>query len=272
LLPLVAMPADFLECVRAVKGQTDSVIIGVSCGKDSLAVLDLCSQHFKAIAAYFMYVVEGLEFQERYLGYLERCYGIQIIRIPHWGNSYRLRRSYMRPHTSAAQCPIVRPGDIRNYIRQKTGMDWTATGEKCSDSLDRRKWMQPIRGISEKNRLFYPLWNWTDRNVYAYLQRQKILLPVDYRIFGQSFRLDRPEHLTAVQRHYPDDYAKIVKVYPELPAAIAREQFRTARQASEVHGGADQPEAVEERGLQSPLNQQVGEEEAQGSTGQGGAG
>lgn len=264
-----------LSAVRAVAALTDAVIIGVSCGKDSLAVLELCSKHFSRIAAYFMYQIPGMSFQERYLGFLERRYKVQIIRLPHWTLGKRFQSAAYRPQTSLSlACPAIKAPDVREHVRRQTGIDWFATGEKICDSMDRRKWLQGMKGINRPARLLYPIWNWSDAATYGYLKRNAIPLPPDYRLFGQSFGHFRAPILRAIRDEFPNDFAKIKNVFPLIEAVIARDDYRRARagETPELRPGANPPLEAFECALQPPDDRQARAQETEGSVGEGGTG
>ena len=65
--------------IKTQASVTDSVIVGFSGGKDSIVTLDLCFRYFKTVKPYFMYLVPGLDFQEKMLKrYEERLNSIFI--------------------------------------------------------------------------------------------------------------------------------------------------------------------------------------------------
>lgn len=223
-----------LSTLSALRERTDSVIVAVSRGKDSLALLDLACRHFSRVEAFCMHVVAGLSFVENYLAYLERRYHVTIDRVPHWWLSHAFRQGTYRPLTRS--CPKITIRDVQEAQRRRTGLHWFLSGEKACDSLQRRGMLNSMAGgkfmpaIDDRAGVCYPLAWWTDRQVYAYLKTRQIPLPADYRILGRSFstQLDG-KTLSLLAEHYHDDIAKIEEVFPFCRAAILQHRLARSR-------------------------------------------
>ena len=114
---------------------TDSVIVGFSGGKDSIVTLDLCFRYFKRVVPFFMYLVPGLEFQEKMLRWYENKYNTEIIRVPHFEVSEFLKYGSFTLYDH--DIDIVGITDSYEYIRQQSGIHWIAAGERCADSIVR---------------------------------------------------------------------------------------------------------------------------------------
>ena len=82
---------------------TDSVIVSFSMGKDSIVALDFAYKHFNHVYPFFMYLVPGLEFQERDLRRYEQQYDTKIIRVPHFENSEFFRYGSFREPDETVQ-------------------------------------------------------------------------------------------------------------------------------------------------------------------------
>jgi len=226
----------------AIAEGIDSVIVGVSGGMDSVAALDLCRQHFKRVAAYNMYLVPGLSFQDRYLSYLEKRYSITIERLPHWVLSRMYRTCVFRhPTSQSAQTPRLSVSDIDAYVRQKFGIEFIATGEKYSDSIERNTQIVQCNGINHTRKRIYPLAWFKHEDVQHHLARQSIMLPPDYRLVlekshrGNFGGLISFRELIPIRDNYPQDYEKICRYFPLAPAQLQRYEQLQERERNNPH-------------------------------------
>lgn len=213
------------------------ILVGVSCGKDATATLDLCCQHFgpENVVAYFQYLVPDLSFQSSYLAYLERRYSpLEIIRLPHWLLSSLYRSSTFREPTAAsAACSPVRIRDVSAYLLKLTGIRWMATGEKACDSVERNAQIRHCDAIDPKRRRIYPIAYLSDGAVFSYLRSRHIALPPEYGSLGlsRSFGSLWYREIAPIREKAPADYAKLLRHFPMLETQIVRYEMRAERQA-----------------------------------------
>lgn len=221
-----------LDVIRRAKAQgIEKVICAVSGGKDSVANLALCCEHFGAenVRAYMMFFVAGLSFQEKYLRYLEGRFGVPILRLPHWGLTRLFRQAALRHPTPDAKQPrTTRIRDIENFVRVKTGVHWVATGERYRDSIQRQAQIKNCQGINPTRGRLYPVGYWTTAAVFNYLKSHQIALPGDYTAMrtDKSFGSLWAEQLIGIRDRYPDDWLKIKAMFPFVEAQIVRFELR----------------------------------------------
>ena len=218
-----------LGVIKAVKqAGIEEVIVAYSAGKDSLAVLELCVEHFKRVVPYFMYVVPGLEFQEQHMRYVEERYDLKILRVPDWRLGGVLRNAICRHQTQGATTsPKIKWRDVEQYIRQKTGLHWIASGERCADSLQRRGMIVASDGICPARGHFYPVGWWRTQDIASFLSMRNVLLSSEYRIMsdGHNFGGIGPRQLYDIKKHYPEDFKKILKLFPLAEIQVVRRQI-----------------------------------------------
>lgn len=208
------------EVVRTASKLTKKILVGFSGGKDSAATLDLCFQHFPVVQPYFMYIVKGLEFQERTLRYYEKRYKCNIIRIPHFmASDFMQGGSFRMPDFSV---PTVKTIDIYNYLRNQTGIYWIAGGERIADSIVRRAMIKHSGAIDRKRGRIYPLAYWNKKQVLAYVKLRRLPLSLENRVLGFSFRGLQGKDLYKIKQAFPADYERIKNVFPLIDAAVKR--------------------------------------------------
>ncbi len=197
---------------------TDSVIVAFSGGKDSIVTLDLCFKYFKNVVPFFMYLVPDLEFQEDMLRRYEKRYNTEIIRLPHFEVSEFLKYgSFTMPDFNV---DVVKITDTYEYLRQKTGIFWISAGERCADSIVRNAMIKKSGSIDYKRGRFYPLAYWKKQEVLEYIKYKKLYLSPEQKKLGFSFRSLAGSELAVIKEHYPNDFEKILKVYPLAGASV----------------------------------------------------
>jgi sulfate adenylyltransferase subunit 2 len=188
-----------------------------SSGKDSICLLDICAQHFKKVFIVNMFFVENLEHINKYLEFSKIKYkNVEVITIEHWTMTH-LRRAgvYQLPQTKAKLKKLI---DTDNELRLLTGCNLTCYGMKKSDSLHRNLMLKtyPENGMfCEKTNKIYPLSNWTNKEVLAYIKQHKLPEPITYtqgkKSQGLGFNIDC---FLFLERYYPNDLQEIYKKYP----------------------------------------------------------
>lgn len=214
------MGAILFESIKTASKITDTVLVGFSSGKDSIVTFDLCTKYFKNVIPYFMYLVPGLEFQERTLRYYEKRYNTEIIRIPHFELS-----DFFRYGTFRNPDPDVRIVSITEeyeYLRMKTGAYWIAGGERISDSIVRRAMIKNSGSIDQKRGRIYPVAEWNKKEILQYIKHHKLYLCPANRKLGFSFRSLAGEDLYKIRELYPADYEKILHYFPFAGAGVRR--------------------------------------------------
>jgi phosphoadenosine phosphosulfate reductase len=219
----VANQAGLYDVVRTAAMMTDRVLVAYSGGKDSVVTLDLCHKHFKHVAVFFMYQVPGLSFQERTLRWAEARYGIEILRLPHFGTSWAFREGLLAQFDDSVSRVTV--ADTYAYVREQLGTYWIAGGERIADSIIRRAMIVKSGAIDDKRGRISPLAHWRKAHVKSYITQHGLHVSEEAQALGFSFRELAPRDLAAVKQHYPDDFEKIVRMYPMAEAAVKRYEF-----------------------------------------------
>ena len=206
------------------------IIVSFSTGKDSLAVLDLCVKRFKRVVGFYMYHVPDLSFEEDVIVWAEKRYGIEITRIPHWDISRMLRNGVLR--RNLADVPVMRINETDDLMRDKFGIEYIASGETKGESIQRRGMLSALgpstvrEGVwDHKRRRYFPIADWNRATVFNYLKRNHIPIPAYYSKMRTSFGRMQAEELQSIHDQYPEDYEKILVIFPFAEAIRQRVQL-----------------------------------------------
>lgn len=202
------------KTIDAVREETDGIIVFCSLGKDSLVTLDLIYKRFKRVVCVFMYFVPNLEHIDRWVNWCKARYPkVEFMEVPHWNLSYILRGGlYCVPNPKVK---LIKLADVIRAIRLKTGLYYTFLGMKKADGMNRRLMLKSYEGNNyQNNGLVYPIANWTQKDVLAYMRQSNLPEPIRYSLkasSGAGFNLDC---FLWLRENYPQDLQKIYKTFP----------------------------------------------------------
>lgn len=191
-----------------------------SCGRDSIVMLDLfISFAPKSIGSVvFMYYCPGLSYEEKILDYYERRYGLAPIhRIAHPDCMYLVNER--------ARGRKLRVADAEKRIRAEFEAEWVAWGFRKEESLERRGQLALApKGIDWKYRKLFPIGEWSRRHTAAWVKDRRLLLPPEYKNGLRDLNTFKGDSLLYIHHNYPDDYRRIVDMYPDVEGELMRAQ------------------------------------------------
>jgi 3'-phosphoadenosine 5'-phosphosulfate sulfotransferase (PAPS reductase)/FAD synthetase len=221
--------------IDTVRPESDEIILMYSGGKDSQVLLDMLTKKFNKVHACFMYLVEGLEHQERFLRMAERVYpNVQVHRMPHYGLSIALRHGqYCNPHPGLR---LIKLADIEKAMRKRVGEHWICYGMKKVDSLNRNLMLRnyELEGITRSSRKIYPLSLWKQTDCLSYIKKRKLMQPVNYGLKSNSsgMALDGAI-LHWLKENYPDDLRKVLAVFPHAEKLLFDFEYHKNKKQNE---------------------------------------
>lgn len=221
------MSTALFDPIKTMSKLTDSVVVGLSTGKESVVTLDLCCRYFKNVSAYHMYICKNLGFVERTLQWYENKYGIEVLRLPHPDLCEFFHYGSFRPGDESF--PIMSFNEAFNYIRVTTDTFWIACGERAKDSVFRLGLINTAGSIDENRGRFYPLAQWNKKEVLEYIKHHRLKLGEESRYLGSSFYGLHGKCLIQIKKHFPEDYEKLLHLYPFAEAGVKREEERLLR-------------------------------------------
>lgn len=205
---------DTNKIIDAIRLKTDSIILFCSLGKDSLALLDLSYPKFDRIVCVFMYFVKDLEHIKRWIGWVKVKYPkIEFVQVPHWNLTYILHDGmYCVPNP---EVKLLKLADIVKAIQLRYGIYYAFLGMKKADGMNRRLMLKGYEANGyENNGLCYPLADWTQKDIFAYMKQKQLPEPIRYgnkASNGIGFNIDC---FLWLRKNYPADLQKILKAFP----------------------------------------------------------
>lgn len=202
-----------------------SIVIGMSGGKDSLAVAEVVARSgaFSRVEFLSMELIPGLEMFRRPIERAAARYGVPVHFVPHWDTARLLKHAVLRPHiVGAYKITKLRLKDIELAVTKRTGIEWFAYGERAADSIVRRIYTRECDGVQAEWRRLWPIYDWKKAEVLRYLQLRRIPMPEkigDRMTSGVSLE---PRVLKHIKENHPDDYRKIEAIFPQCGAQLFR--------------------------------------------------
>lgn len=202
------------ESIDAIRVKTDSAILFLSLGKDSLVLLDLLYPRFKKVVCVFMYFVKDLEHINRWIGWVKAKYPkIEFVQVPHWNLTYILRGGlYCVPNPKVK---LLKLADVVKAMQLRYGIQYAFLGMKKADGMNRRLMLNGYQANDyENNGLVYPLAEWNQRDILAYMKQNGLPEPIRYSLkasSGVGFNLDC---FLWLEKNFPQDLQRIYKVFP----------------------------------------------------------
>ena len=221
---------NYNQIISRLREQTNEVILFHSgTGKDSIMLCDLCSKSFDRVVCVFMYLVKGLDYENRYINWAKKKYpNIEFIQVPHYALGSFIRNGYLGIEKTD-KYPKTTISKIDEKIRKKTGLSWSIYGFKKVDGITRRVMLnQTDNGIYHKTGKCYPLLDLKNSDVLNYIKENDLIEPFNYGTTKPSSGCDisTPEFQAYLKKYYPNDLEKIYAQFPLAKAILFKyEQF-----------------------------------------------
>ena len=238
------------KTISAARLQSGRAIVFFSCGKDSIALLDMVAPVFDEVVCVFMYFVPGLAHIERYLNDAATRYkNVQVIQKEHFINT-TIRRNgiFCLPQKQK----ILTLSDIDAQVRQETGISLSFYGSKKNDGMNRRIMLNTYGElpIQQKTQKYYPLADFSNKDVLSYIRTKRLPVPIKYGTKasnGLGFNLDC---FLWMRHNEPNDLEKIYQQYPLSRKILFDYDHAAKNKAPDVRGEDGTPKPTPKRAVQ----------------------
>ncbi len=219
-----------LLCERIAEQSNGVGIVSFSMGKDSLASALQMARYFDRLEYVFLYMVPNLEFQQKSLAYYEDKLGKRILRMPNPSLYAQIEANMYQPvhHLDTIWDMDLYPAtydDIFAAAKEDLALPqdtWVGVGNRMADSLMRRTSILVSGADNPKRNQFFPVFDWSTRQVVDTITGAGWKLPVDYRIWGRSFDGFDYRFLRPLKDNFPDDYGRVKEFFPLVELELLR--------------------------------------------------
>jgi sulfate adenylyltransferase subunit 2 len=222
-------PFDILQLIRK---ETPKIILFNSlAGKDSIMLLDMCSQMFEHVYCVYMYYVPDLEHMNRFKRFFDKQYqNVTWSQTEHFAtNSYKKYGLYGYP--AEPKLKKLNLAMITNNFRKQLNLEWVIFRSKQSDGLSRRLQLKTydFEAIDWNKKKAYPLSKFTNKEVLQYIKVNNCIEPLNYgdKRPSQSNDITDGVFLSWCKKNFPDDLQKIFNLFPECELILFRHENQT---------------------------------------------
>ena len=209
------MGKNLYGAIKEISQFTNPCLVCFSTGRDSVVMLDLMMKYYKGEMKFvYFYFVPNLSYKEKLLRYYETKYNIKIERKPYWVTlSYMLGKE-------------IKQGEYMKWLRSEYNISYIVMGTRRCETLHRSIILKNINGVDERNHYFYPVVDWTQKQVSSYVKMHNLPIGEEYKD-GFKHDLSTPDHLGLlyIKNQYPEDYEKIISTFPNLEAGVKKLEF-----------------------------------------------
>ena len=235
---------EHMKEIRKAVG-SDTIVVSLSLGKDSIATLALCSMVFKNIYCFVAEMLPKRMRDRQYAEYIREFFpNIRKINFyPHPVFVKELSNDQFKLHTHYKD-PFYENGEeepegfdydysyetLKNHLLLESGIDPTniyqAVGVKMSDSLNRRISLNRIGYVNYKEKIVYPVRDFTTNGIYNFLKYKGIKLNPDYEFYGSSFDGISAKYWVNAYRKDPETWEMITAYNPMAKAYVYKDLFK----------------------------------------------
>ena len=241
ILPTYSTEATDGLCREIAKKSNRTCFIMLSRGKDSLCAWLQCLKYFDRVIPFHCALLPGYQHVTEYLSYLEVMFNAKVLRM--LGEDLRMslvRYAYQdRPWECAEidekfEDVSYSKLDILGYLRMKFNLPraWCAVGISKNDSIDRLIYCRKNNGRNERNRTFYPCWDWPREEILNTIADAGLCLAPEYKYSRRSLGgVPGAAYNRILKEHFPRDWETTKLWYPLAEVKNYREDMIDANYA-----------------------------------------
>ena len=219
----IQQPGNLFLPVKTIATLTGRVMVFFSTGKDSVCTLDLISKYLekeKYDIVHFYYY-KNLSIREKVLQFYERKIGKQIIRLPHPERAWFFKRMGVKDVKTR-----VVINDTEAYLKKQYKCQYVAYGHRLAENLTRRAMLKHVKdGVDRKTERVYPVLFFKKAHVLGYIEKNRLLLPIDYEYGWHDINVFKGEPLLWLYNNFREDYGRIKREFPFIEEDLKKAQW-----------------------------------------------
>ena len=228
-------------CKEISRKSNGVCILGFSSGKDSVCAWLQLKKYFHTIIPFHCCLIPHMRLRDEALAYYEREFECdRILRTQDSSLIMDLRRMvFQLPEDEEAiegfDFYDYDKHDIIDLIRKEYGLPraWCAFGINMSDSLERRIYVQNMKGRNPGERTFYPCYDWPHDKILKTVEESGLKLSAEYQFVNRTIAgMPQTSWLQPLKDNCPEDYKRLKVYYPLMEAILARMEFRKRMNAA----------------------------------------
>lgn len=244
----LALQKEAKQRIRRHLNLHDQACLAFSGGKDSIVIYDLCKE-FKQITNFWVNTGSALPHMEEFIKQfdvievntdkdkqnLEYGYPVDLVPVVNNPVFYKTENLYDALILPKLQdwrgcCAMNRWRPFKDFVEsQKATL--LIHGQRETDNATM---VQPLQEQEEISTLA-PIWEWTDRDVYEYIEQNKLPLPDQYPETVSSFDCYDCTAIDNDPEWFESRYEYLKKNYPEQAEVLRGKLYLAGRAMKEEH-------------------------------------
>jgi len=218
------------QVIATIRQRQSKTLLSFSRGKDAIAAWLAIRDHFDEVVPFYLDLIPGLEFVEQSVQDFEKFFGTRILRLTHpslhrWVNSFMFQPPERCAVIEQAGLSDFDYNDVHAAIVEHLGLPANtmyATGVRSADSPMRRMAISMYGAITWAQHKYHPVHDWNKQRMLDEFKRHKVVLPVDYELFGRTFDGLDLRFLLPIKQRFPRDYQRILEWFPLAELEVFR--------------------------------------------------
>lgn len=209
------------KCINHISKINDVVILFWSAtGKDSIALLSMLQPHFKKVVCVCKYLVKDLELLNPFFLWAKKFPNVEVIQVPSPA-LFQYKRDGVYQVKKFSNLKLIKDRDIEEWLKREYNTPLIVNGSKRGDNFVNAG----VYNKASKSEFltdydkYYPLVNWKNKEVLAYIHNNKLPKPLTFGSKSKSSGISLGfDCLLWLFGNFPRDFKKVCAEFPLIEA------------------------------------------------------